>query len=119
MNNIWGRIGGIGLGVWALVWGVGARAERQEVDLRLPAREVPLPVLVRQAETLARAATQEAFDRNVLVSQVSVKVTLETERAAAPLLQVNVSRGNWLARPDVPTWGRYFPDSAALLGVGQ
>ncbi|NJK60863.1 MAG: hypothetical protein HC918_12300 [Oscillatoriales cyanobacterium SM2_1_8] len=97
--------------------GGSVRAERREVDLRLPAQGLPLPVLRGQAEALARAATQEAFDREVLVSQVSVKVTLETERAAAPLLQVNVSRANWLARPDVPTWGRYFLDSATLLGL--
>jgi len=115
------RVLGMALVLWGLglTWGVAAQAERREVDLRLPAQTVPLPVLLRQAEALARAATQEAFDREVLVSQVSVKVTLETEQAAAPLLQVNVSRANWLARPDVQIWSRYFPDSAALLGLGR
>ncbi|MFQ3680253.1 MAG: hypothetical protein SNJ60_07080 [Pseudanabaenaceae cyanobacterium] len=108
---------GMGLVVWGLTGGMAAQAERREVDLRLPAQTVPLPVLVRQAEMLARAATQEAFDKEVLVSQVAVKVTLETEQAAAPLLQVNVSRTNWLARPDVQIWGRYFLDSAALMGL--
>ncbi len=115
------RILGMALVVWGLglAWGNSAQAERREVDLRLPAQTLPLPVLLRQAEALARSATQEAFDREVLVSQVSVKVTLETERAAAPLLQVNVSRANWLARPDVRIWGRYFLESAALLGLGR
>ncbi|MGQ9867018.1 MAG: hypothetical protein ACUVSQ_12205 [Pseudanabaenaceae cyanobacterium] len=109
------------LGMVLLVWGLGgaAHAERREVDLRLPAQTRSLPVLLRQAEALAWTATQEAFDREVLVSQVSVKVTLETEQAAAPLLQVHVSRANWLARPDVQVWGRYFPNSAALLGLGR
>ncbi len=94
-----------------------ALAERKEVDLRLPTREgESFEVLTRRAETLARVAAQTAFDNEILVSDVSIKITVQDGNRAAMLLQMNVSRPEWRQRPDPRVWSTYFPGTKALLG---
>jgi hypothetical protein len=93
-----------------------AFAERKEVDLRLPTREgEDYKVLVRRAETLARTAAQSSFDREILVSDVSIKITAEDQSQAALVLQMNVSRSDWYSRPDPRIWSTYFPVAEQLL----
>ncbi len=95
-------------------------AERREVDIRLLVnQDEGFTVMTRKAEILARSAAQRTFDREVLVSDVSVKVTAQNlnQDQAAIILQMIVSRRDWASRPDPKIWSTYFPMAKALLGI--
>ena len=95
-----------------------AIAERREVDIRIPInKDEGFTIMTRKAEVLARSAAQRTFDRDVLVSDVSVKVTAENQENAAIILQLIVSRSNWAIRPDPKVWATYFPMAKALIGL--
>lgn len=97
-----------------------AVAERREVDIRmLVNQDEGFEVMTRKAETLARSAAQRAFDREVLVSDVSVKVTAQNpyQDQAAIILQLIVSRNEWASRPDPKVWATYFPMAKTLIGI--
>jgi len=95
-----------------------AIAERREVDIRIPInKDEGFTIMTRKAEVLARSAAQRTFDRDVLVSGVSVKVTAQNQETAALILQLIVSRSNWATRPDPKVWATYFPMAKALIGL--
>jgi hypothetical protein len=95
-----------------------AVAERREVDIRIPInKDEGFTIMTRKAETLARSAAQRTFDRDVLVSGVSVKVTAENKETASLILQLIVSRSDWASRPDPKVWATYFPMAKALIGL--
>ncbi len=97
-----------------------AVAERREVDIRmLVNQDEGFAVMTRKAETLARSAAQRTFDREVLVSDVSVKVTAQNpyQDQAAIILQLIVSRNEWASRPDPKVWATYFPMAKTLIGI--
>jgi hypothetical protein len=97
-----------------------AAAERREVDIRLLVnQDEGFTVMTRQAEILARSAAQRTFDREVLVSDVSVKVTAQNlnQDQAAIILQLIVSRRDWASRPDPKIWATYFPMAKTLIGI--
>ncbi|MGB5963860.1 MAG: hypothetical protein WBG73_24710 [Coleofasciculaceae cyanobacterium] len=70
---------------------------------------------VRRAEAVARAAAQRSFDRDILVSDVSVTIIGQNNGSIAPILDLKVSRQNWRRRPDASRWATYFPDTQTLL----
>ena len=97
-----------------------AIADRREVDIRiLVNQDEGFAVMTRKAEILARSAAQRAFDSELLVSDVSVKVTAQNpiQNQAAIILQLIVSRNDWKSRPDPKVWATYFPMSQKLLGI--
>ena len=97
-----------------------AVAERREVDIRLLVnQDEGFTVMTRKAETLARSAAQRTFDREVLVSDVSIKVTAQNlnQDQAAIILQLIVSRREWASRPDPKIWATYFPMAKSLIGI--
>jgi hypothetical protein len=97
-----------------------AVAERREVDIRLLVnQDEGFTVMTRKAEILARSAAQRTFDRDVLVSDVSVKVTAQNlnQDQAAIILQLIVSRRDWASRPDPKIWATYFPMAKSLIGI--
>jgi hypothetical protein len=97
-----------------------ALAERREVDIRLLVnQDEGFTVMTRKAEILARSAAQRTFDRDVLVSDVSVKVTAQNLNLdqAAIILQLIVSRRDWTSRPDPKIWATYFPMAKSLIGI--
>jgi hypothetical protein len=97
-----------------------AFAERREVDIRLLVnQDEGFTVMTRKAEILARSAAQRTFDRDVLISDVSVKVTAQNlnQDQAAIILQMIVSRRDWASRPDPKIWATYFPMAKALIGI--
>lgn len=97
-----------------------AIADRREVDIRiLVNQDEGFAVMTRKAEILARSAAQRAFDSELLVSDVSVKVTAQNpiQNQAAIILQLIVSRSDWKSRPDPKVWATYFPMSQKLLGI--
>lgn len=97
-----------------------AVAERREVDIRLLVnQDEGFTVMTRKAEILARSAAQRTFDREVLVSDVSIKVTAQNlnQDQAAIILQLIVSRREWASRPDPKIWATYFPMAKSLIGI--
>ena len=96
----------------------GAIAERREVDIRMQVnQDEGFKVMTRKAEILARSAAQRTFDRDVLVSGVSIKVTAQGDDRAALILQLIVSRREWASRPDPKVWATYFPMTQRLMGI--
>lgn len=96
------------------------RAYTVRVDLavdRLPGDN--FETLMRKAEAAARAATQRAFDQDILVTDVSVMVSVQNYGAIAPVLELAVSRTQWRNRPDAQRWATYFRASRELLYFGE
>ena len=75
--------------------------------------------LLRRAEAVARAAAQRSFDKDILVTDVSIIVSVQNFGAIAPVLELNVSRNQWRNRPDAQRWAKYFKMSKDLLFFGQ
>ncbi len=74
--------------------------------------------LLRRAEAVARAAAQRSFDKDILVTDVSVVISAQNYGAIAPVLELNVSRTQWRNRPDTQRWAKYFRMARTLLFFG-
>ncbi|MEA5595256.1 hypothetical protein [Rivularia sp. UHCC 0363] len=74
--------------------------------------------LLRRAEAVARAAAQRGFDKDILVTDVSVIVSVQNYGSIAPVLELNVSRTEWRNRPDPQRWAKYFKVAQTLLYFG-
>lgn len=93
-----------------------ASAEYRDVDVRLNVRQgETFVVLQRRAVTMARSAAQRTFDSEVLISDVSVKVTAQSNERNVTVLQMNVRRQEWVERPDAKVWAIFFPQAQSLL----
>ena len=93
-------------------------AESREVDIRVQVnQDEGFAVMTRKVEILARSAAQRTFDREIIVSDVSVKVTAQTQEQAAIILQLIVSRNECSSRPDPKVWATYFPMAQTLIGI--
>ncbi|WP_066426225.1 hypothetical protein [Anabaena sp. 4-3] len=75
--------------------------------------------VLRRAETTARAAAQRSFDQDILVTEVSVIVSVQSYGAIAPILSLEVSRQQWRTRPDPRRWATYFKTARSLLFFEQ
>ncbi|UZQ54641.1 hypothetical protein OOK60_00760 [Trichothermofontia sichuanensis B231] len=75
--------------------------------------------LLRRAEAAARAAAQRGFDRDVLVSELSIIVMAQNRGLTAPILALQVSRTQWRNRPDAGFWITYFRTARELLGFSR
>ncbi|OUL37524.1 hypothetical protein BV372_00745 [Nostoc sp. T09] len=96
------------------------RAYTARVDLaidRLP--EENYETILRRAEAAARAAAQRSFDQDILVTDVSVIVSVQSQGAIAPVLALDVSRPQWRTRPDPQRWATYFKTARSLLWFEQ
>jgi hypothetical protein len=96
------------------------RAYTSRVDLeitRLPGDNYQS--LLRRAEAVARAAAQRSFDKDILVTDVSVVISAQNYGAIAPVLELNVSRTQWRNRPDTQPWAKYFKMARTLLFFGS
>ncbi|MDJ0696609.1 hypothetical protein [Mastigocoleus sp. MO_188.B34] len=71
--------------------------------------------ILRRAEAVARAAVQRNFDRDILVTDVSVIISVQHQGAIAPILELDVSRPRWRNNPDPQRWAKYFKAAKALL----
>ncbi|MBW4559570.1 MAG: hypothetical protein KME32_00165 [Mojavia pulchra JT2-VF2] len=92
------------------------RAYTARVDLaidRIP--DETYETILRRAEAAARAAAQRSFDQDILVTDVSVMVTVQSQGAIAPVLTLDVSRPQWRNRPDPQRWATYFKTARSLL----
>ncbi len=113
---------GLGTGVWLLESSLApqiARAYTARADISLESEPAEsYETLLRRAETVARAAVQRSFDRDILVSEVSIVVLAENKGAVAPILSLEVSRNQWRSWPAAERWAKYYPTSKTLLGFG-
>ncbi|WP_341527119.1 hypothetical protein WKK05_32115 [Nostoc sp. UHCC 0302] len=92
------------------------RAYTARVDLaidRLP--EENYQTMLTRAEAAARAAAQRSFDQDILVTDVSIIVSVQSYGAIAPILALEVSRPQWRTRPDAQRWATYFKTARSLL----
>ena len=97
-----------------------AQAYTNRVDLeikRLPGDNYKS--LLRRAEAVARAAAQRSFDKDILVTDVSIIVAVQNFGAIAPVLELSVSRTQWRNRPETQRWAKYFKMARTLLFFGQ
>ena len=96
------------------------RAYTARVDLaidRLP--EETYETVLRRAEMAARAGAQRSFDQDILVTDVSVIVSVQSRGAIAPVLALEVTRPQWRTRPDPQRWATYFKTAQSLLFFEQ
>lgn len=115
-------IGGLGVpAVWVLQstlvpLAAHAYEARTNITLELQGGETYSNV-VRRAETVARAAAQRSFDRDVLITDVLVVVNVQNATGLAPLLTLRASRPQWSSRPDARRWSTYYPVTQTLLAI--
>jgi hypothetical protein len=72
---------------------------------------------LRQCEAMTRAAIQQTFDADLLVSEVVVTVVGDNKGIAVPVMEVQVTRGEWEARPDPQDWANYYDTASTLLDM--
>jgi hypothetical protein len=97
---------------------IAAHAYTARVDINLTVQpSETYTVLVRRAESVARAAAQRSFDRDILISQVAVVITAQNQGTVAPVLTLRTSRNQWRSRPDPRQWSIYFQSTKRLLGM--
>ncbi|MBE9005853.1 hypothetical protein IQ259_12530 [Fortiea sp. LEGE XX443] len=92
------------------------RAYTARVDLiidRLP--DENYETTLHRAEATARAAAQRSFDQDILATDVSIIVSVQSYGAIAPILSLEVSRPQWRSRPDAQRWATYFKMARSLL----
>ncbi|MBU7583515.1 MAG: hypothetical protein KAF91_11500 [Nostoc sp. TH1S01] len=96
------------------------RAYTARVDLiieRLP--DENYETTLHRAEATARAAAQRSFDQDILATDVSIIVSVQSYGAIAPILALEVSRPQWRSRPDAQRWATYFKTARSLLFFEQ
>ncbi|BAB75374.1 hypothetical protein ACN23B_18460 [Anabaena sp. FACHB-709] len=106
--------------VTELVFPQIVRAYTARVDLtidRLP--DEAYETILRRAEMSARAAAQRSFDQDILVTDISVIISVQSNGAIAPVLALDVSRQQWRTRPDPQRWATYFKSARSLLFFEQ
>ena len=110
-----------GTGIWlteALIAPQASQAYTSRLDLFL-ARESgeTYDTLLRRAEMAARAGAQRSFDQDLLTTNVSVNVVVESEGITVPILALRVDRDNWRVRPETYYWATYYRTAQTLLSA--
>ncbi|MEB3181003.1 MAG: hypothetical protein VKL59_18515, partial [Nostocaceae cyanobacterium] len=92
------------------------QAYTARVDLTLDRRpEEAYDTFLRRAEAAARAAAQRSFDKDILITDVSVIISGQNRGAVAPVLSLEVTRPQWRNRPDPQRWATYYKTARRLL----
>lgn len=73
---------------------------------------------LRRAESVARAAVQRSFNRDVLISEVYAIIVGQRQGSSVQVLSLQVSRDQWRQRPDPRRWATYYSSAKFLLGFG-
>jgi hypothetical protein len=94
---------------------VHAYTGRLAVSLEVQPEET-FEALMRRAESVARAAAQRSFDRDILVTNVHIVVSAEHLSRIAPILSLEVTRTQWSRLPDTRRWATYYSNAKTLLG---
>ncbi|MEM8505343.1 MAG: hypothetical protein AAF716_19590 [Cyanobacteria bacterium P01_D01_bin.1] len=110
-----------GTGIWiteALIAPQASQAYTSRLDLFLD-REAgeTYEALVRRAEMAARAGAQRSFDHDLLTTNVSVNVVVESKGVTVPILALRVDRDQWRSRPETSFWATYYRTAEMLLST--
>jgi hypothetical protein len=93
-----------------------AQADTAHVDLMLDhLPDESYNNILHRALAVARNSAQRHFDRDILITEVSVIVSTENQGAIAPILRLQVSRDQWQQLPDPKYWTTYFATAKSLL----
>jgi len=107
------------ISVWTLTEAMApqiVRAYTARVDLKINRiGDESYESILRRAEAVSRAAAQRSFDKDILTTDVSVIVTVESYGSMAPVLALEVSRQQWRTSPDPQRWATYFKTARSLL----
>ncbi|MEM6450248.1 MAG: hypothetical protein AAF703_08045 [Cyanobacteria bacterium P01_D01_bin.105] len=108
-----------GTGIWlteVLIAPQASQAYTSRLDLFL-AREAneSYDTLLRRGEMAARAGAQRSFDQDLLITDVSVTVVVESDGITVPILALRVDRDQWRSRPEAYYWATYYRTAEALL----
>ncbi|MGB3789557.1 MAG: hypothetical protein WA949_16220 [Phormidesmis sp.] len=110
-----------GTGVWiteALIAPQASQAYTSRLDLFLDREpSETYEALVRRAEMAARAGAQRSFDQDLLTTNVSVNVVVESEGVTVPILALRVDREQWRSRPETYFWATYYRTAEMLLST--
>ncbi|MEL6488531.1 MAG: hypothetical protein AAFV85_19690 [Cyanobacteria bacterium J06634_6] len=108
-----------GTGVWlteALIAPQASQAYTSRLDLFLDRESgETYETLLRRAEMAARAGAQRSFDQDLLTTNVSVNVVVESSGVTVPILSLRVDREEWRSRPETYYWATYYRTAQALL----
>lgn len=105
--------------MWQAIAPLPVQAYVSRADVMLDVQpEEAYATFVSRAETVARAAVQRSFDRDILISEVYITISGQRQGQSSPVLLVQVSRNQWRARPDSRYWATSFPSAKVLLGFG-
>ncbi len=112
-----------GLPLWILTEAISpqiVQAYTDRVDLSIDGLpDENYETLLRRAESAARSAAQRSFDRDILVTDVSIIVSVQNQGSIAPVLGLAVSRPQWRTHPDPQRWSKYFKTARSLLFFKQ
>lgn len=102
----------------ALIAPQASQAYTSRLDLFL-ARESgeSYDTLLRRAEMAARAGAQRSFDQDLLTTNVSVNVVVESSGITVPILALHVDRDQWRTRPETYYWATYYRTAQTLLNT--
>jgi hypothetical protein len=93
-----------------------AQAYKARTDVFLDRlRDETYQSFLRRADIIARAGAQRSFDRDILISEVSVMVIGRHNGTETPVMLLEVSRSNWRERPDTRRWATYYRMAQTLL----
>lgn len=91
-----------------------AYTARLDLFLRRDAGET-YESLIRRAELAARAGAQRSFDQDLLITEVSINVVVESGSVSVPVLTLRVDRNQWRSRPEPNYWATYYRMARTLL----
>ena len=97
---------------------VQAYTTRVDLSLeRLPSESYQS--LLTRAEAMARAGAQRSFDKDLLVTDVSIIVSVQNQGTVVPVMLLEVTRSQWRSQPDTQRWATYFKVARTLLFLGN
>jgi len=114
---LWGLGVGGGLILGAIApLPVQAATERLTITITRQFNETYQSML-RRAEAAVRAAAQRSFDRDVLITDITVSAIGQNGGAIAPMFTLEVNRPNWRTSPNPERWANYYSDAQSLLNL--
>ncbi|MEA5571649.1 hypothetical protein [Calothrix sp. UHCC 0171] len=114
---------GTAVPIWVIAEGIApqvVQAYTARADIVIDSlSEESYESMVRRAEAAARAGAQRSFDKDILITEVSVIISGQNYGAIAPILELRVNRQQWRSRPDPQIWATYFKSARSLLLFNQ
>ena len=118
-GGLW--LAGLGVSGWLIQGAIApppvqAATERRTITITRQFNETYQSML-RRAEAAARSEAQQLFDRDVLVTDITVSAIGQNGGAITPMFTLEVSRPNWRTSPNPERWANYYSDAQSLLNL--